>query len=226
MTRPGLALALALAAGCMPGPPRVPPARPAAVIPPPAPPPMGSLWHPERADNYPVFDVRARFPGDLLTVVVSEQSQGKKDASTEAKAQSSISASVEDFFGIPAAAVHFLPKGFNPTSIVKAETARDSKGDGSTSRDSTLTASITVTVVGIDANGNLRVQGDKIITVNREEQYIVLSGVVRPEDIGSDNSVQSARLADARIDYYGRGTVGEKQNVPLVHRAFDFVWPF
>jgi flagellar L-ring protein precursor FlgH len=230
MTRTGLALAitvaLAVVAGCMPRPPRIPPPRPAAIIPPPAPPPMGSLWHPERADNYPVLDVRARFPGDLLTILVSEQSQGKKDASTEAKAQSSISASVEDFFGIPAAAVHFLPKGFNPSSIVKAETARDSKGDGTTSRDGTLTASITVTVVGIDTAGNLRVQGDKIITVNREEQYIVLSGMVRPEDIASDNTLQSARLADARIDYYGRGTVSDKQNVPLVHRAFDWIWPF
>jgi flagellar L-ring protein FlgH len=62
--------------------------------------------------------------------------------------------------------------------------------------------------------------------VNNEEQYIVLSGTVRPEDIGSDNTVASARLADARIDYYGRGVVSDTQNVPLVHRLFDWIWPF
>jgi len=203
----------------------VPP--PAAVaLPPPPPPPNGSLWHPELAANYPFLDVRAHFPGDLLTVVVAEQSQGKKDATTETTGESSISASVEDFFGIPAAAVKFLPNGFNPQSVVKAETKRSSKGDGTTTREGALTANITVRVVALDPNGNLYVRGDKIVSVNRENQHIVLSGTVRPEDIASDNSVLSSRLADARIDYYGSGVVGDKQNVPLTHRLFDWVWPF
>ncbi|TMB39085.1 MAG: flagellar basal body L-ring protein FlgH [Deltaproteobacteria bacterium] len=203
----------------------VPP--PAAVaIQPPPPPPNGSLWHPELAANYPFLDVRAHFPGDLLTVVVAEQSQGKKDATTETTGESSISASVEDFFGIPAAAVKFLPNGFNPQSVVKAETKRSSKGDGTTTREGALTANITVRVVALDPNGNLYVRGDKIVSVNRENQHIVLSGTVRPEDIASDNSVLSSRLADARIDYYGSGVVGDKQNVPLTHRLFDWVWPF
>ena len=219
-------LALLLLAACarvasVPVPP------PAAVaIQPPPPPPNGSLWHPELAANYPFLDVRAHFPGDLLTVVVSEQSQGKKDATTETTGESSISASVEDFFGIPAAAVKFLPNGFNPQSVVKAETKRSSKGDGTTTREGALTANITVRVVALDPNGNLYVRGDKIVSVNRENQHIVLSGTVRPEDIASDNSVLSSRLADARIDYYGSGVVGDKQNVPLTHRLFDWVWPF
>jgi len=207
-------------------PSRVPPLRPEAIIPPPRPPAPGSLWHAERADNYPFLDVRAHFAGDLLTVTVSEESKGKKDATTDAKAESSISASVQDFFGIPAAAVKLLPTGFNPQSIVKAAAARESKGDGSTEREGTLSASITVTVVGVDTGGNLRVQGDKIISVNNEEQYIVLSGVVRPEDIAADNSVPSSRLADARIDYYGSGVVSDKQRVPLVHRLYDWIWAF
>jgi len=203
----------------------VPP--PAAVaIQPPPPPPNGSLCHPELAANYPFLDVRAHFPGDLLTVVVAEQSQGKKDATTETTGESSISASVEDFFGIPAAAVKFLPNGFNPQSVVKAETKRSSKGDGTTTREGALTANITVRVVALDPNGNLYVRGDKIVSVNRENQHIVLSGTVRPEDIASDNSVLSSRLADARIDYYGSGVVGDKQNVPLTHRLFDWIWPF
>src|SRR5262249_49182951 len=147
---------------------------------PPAPPP-GSLWHPELSGNYPFLDVRAHFPGDLLTVVISEVSTAKKAATTDAKYDSSMSASVEDFFGIPAAAAHFLPSGFNPASIVKAATARDSKGDASTDRSGSLTASITVTVVAVDPSGNLRVQGSKVVRVNREDEYVVLTGNVRPE---------------------------------------------
>jgi flagellar L-ring protein precursor FlgH len=225
--RAALPIALGvLALGACTPPLRPPTPPPAAMLPPPAAPPPGSLWHPEQAANYAFLDVRAHFPGDLLTVVVAETSKAKKDAATNTKAESSISASVQDFFGIPASAVRILPTGFNPESIVQATTARESKGNGETTREGSLTASITVTVIGVDANGNLHVQGDKVIGVNREQQYIILSGTVRPEDIASDNSVLSSRLADARIEYYGRGTVGDKQGVPLVHRLYDWIWPF
>ena len=220
-----VALAMLALGACAPPHMALPPPAP-PMLPEPTRPPTGSLWHPEQASNYEFLDVRAHFPGDLLTVVVDEESKGKKDAATDAKADTSIAANVQDFFGIPASAVHFLPSGFNPESIVQAATSRESKGSGETTREGSLTASITVTVVGVDPSGNLHVRGDKIIGVNREHQYIVLSGTVRPEDIASDNSVPSARLADARIDYYGRGIVADKQNVPLVHRLYDWIWPF
>ena len=99
--RPAALLTLVSLAACV-RPASIPVPPPAVVVlPPPPPPPNGSLWHPELATNYALLDVRAHFPGDLLTVVVSEQSQGKKDATTETTGESSISASVEDFFGIP-----------------------------------------------------------------------------------------------------------------------------
>ena len=190
------------------------------------PPPTGSLWHPELSSNYAALDVRAHFPGDLLTVVIAEVGKGKQNATTGASAKSSISASVDDFFGIPAAAASFLPKGFNPQSIVTAQTARASAGDGTTTRDDSVTGNITVTVTGVAPNGNLKVQGDKIVTLNRENQVIILTGMVRQEDISADNSVLSTRLADARVSYKGYGVVSDKQGVPLVHRLFDWVWPF
>ena len=222
---PVVLVALALAGCLRPHPPAEPP--PVTWTPGPgAPPANGSLWRADLADNYAFRDLRAYFPGDLLTVVVTEKSQGKKDASTEAKAESSISASVEDFFGVPASAVKLLPKGFNPESIVKAAAARESTGDGATSRTGNLSASITVRVVEVDPGGNLRVRGDKVIRVNREDQYIVLSGTVRPQDIAADNTVLSTRLADARIDYFGKGVVADKQGVPMTHRLFDWIWPF
>ncbi|HXJ35895.1 MAG TPA: flagellar basal body L-ring protein FlgH [Candidatus Eisenbacteria bacterium] len=195
--------------------------------PPPGPPPgMGSLWRPELAANYTGLDVRARFPGDLLTIVVSETANGRKNATTEGHEKSSILAKVQAFFGIPAAAVGFLPSGFNPDQIIQAETAHDYQQDGATSRAGALTASITARVIAVDGGGNLRVQGDKIVTVNNEDQHIVLLGTVRPVDIRPDNTVLSSRLADARIAYYGYGPVGDKQNAPLLQRAMDWVWPF
>lgn len=224
--RVAVALLALLAVGCIPRRPPPPPAPPDTALAPPPAPGMGSLWHAELATNYTFLDVRAHFPGDLLTVVVSESAKGSKDANTDSKADSTIAANVQDFFGIPAAAAKFLPRAFNNDSIVKATTAREFKGAGSTDRTGTLTASITVKVVAVDPTGNLYVRGDKVVSVNQEDQYIVLSGVVRPEDIASDNSVLSTRLADARIDYYGRGSIGDKQRLPLVQHLFDYVWPF
>jgi flagellar L-ring protein FlgH len=216
-------LALLLAACVLQQPPAAPPLPP--LPPPPSlPPANGSLWHPELAGNYPLLDVRAHFPGDLLTVVVDEESKGKKDATTEGTRTSSIAASVDDFFGIPIPG--FLSSGFNPSSIVTAQTKLAHTGEGTTSREGTLTASITVTVVGVEPGGTLRVQGDKVVTVNYEAQHIVLTGRVRPEDIASDNSIPSSRIADARIGYYGRGVVAEQQIVGAVQRLFNWVWPF
>jgi flagellar L-ring protein precursor FlgH len=225
MRAPLLAATLALA-GCL-RPLALPPLPPPMVaLPPPPPASPGSLWRAERADNYLFVDVRAHFPGDLLTVIVSETAKGNSNGKTDASADSSIAASVQEFFGVPASLVKFLPGGFNPEQVVEAQTKRSSKGDAETTRQGSLAASITVRVVDVEPNGNLRIQGDKEVSVNGEHEHIVLLGIVRPEDIAPDNSVPSTRLADARIQYYGRGTVGDKQGVPLVHRAFDWIWPF
>src|SRR5207247_764139 len=125
-----------------------------------APPANGSLWRADLADNYAFRDLRAYFPGDLLTVVITEKSQGKKDASTEAKAESSISASVAGVCGVAGRAVQ-PPRSALP-----------------------------------------------------------------PQYIAADNTVFSSRLADARIDYFGKGVVADKQGVPMAHRLFDWIWPF
>lgn len=223
--RATLLLALLAAAACTPRHRPVPPpvdAPPTA----PAPTTTGSIWHPEISSNYLFGDVRARFPGDLLTIVVSEDAQGKKAATTTGDRESSVSASVDDFFGIPKSAVKILPGGFDPSSIMTAATKTSWKGDGSTSRTGNLTANITVRVSAVDPSGNLYVEGDKVVAVNGENQHIVLTGTVRPEDISTDNTVLSTRVADARISLAGVGPLGDKQHTPFLHRALDWVWPF
>jgi flagellar L-ring protein precursor FlgH len=205
----------------------VPPAPPPDIARFDAPPPAnGSLWHPEYAANYQFTDVRARFPGDLLTVLIQESATGKKTASTDTSATSSTTETVSDFFGITAAMAGFLPKAFTPDPIINAESARSSKGDGLTSRNDTLTGNVTVRVIAIDQNGNMWIRGDKIVNVNSEDQHMVLTGVARPDDIASDNTILSSRLADARIEYFGRGVVSDKTGTPLVHKLLDWVWPF
>jgi flagellar L-ring protein precursor FlgH len=214
------ALVLGCAIGCgakqRSAPVSLPPLAAAATQPPAA----GSLWEPTRAANYPFVDVKPRFPGDLLTVVVDEDAEGKTDADTSLKSASSIAASVKEFFGIPNVG------DINPNNVLEANYQQSYDGEGETTRAAKFEARITVTVTAVEPNGNLQVEGQKEVTLNNEKEYIVLRGVVRPEDIDSSNEVRSWRLADARIDYYGSGIVANQLRPGVFYTLFDWLWPF
>jgi flagellar L-ring protein precursor FlgH len=81
-------------------------------------------------------------------------------------------------------------------------------------------------VVEVLPNGILRIEGEKITSVNQEEQIIVISGLVRPFDIGPNNEVDSSRIANMRIDFYGKGTVSESQHGGWLGRTLRTLWPF
>jgi len=82
------------------------------------------------------------------------------------------------------------------------------------------------TVVDQFPNGNMLIRGKRIIKVNGEDQIITLSGIIRPEDIASDNTVESTRIADAGITYWGIGVLADRQKPGWMTRALDNVWPF
>ena len=185
----------------------------------------GSLWRPTLGDNYLFTDDRARFPGDLLTVLVLESDSGSREASTGSENSSSVEASLEQFFGLPQQ-LQLKNPDINPSQLVRAASKRTWDGEGATARKGNLTASVTVEVKAISPSGNLWVQGDKVVSVNREDQHLVLAGWVRPQDINSRNEVESTRLGDARIAYYGRGPVGRQQKQPWGIAIMDWIWPF
>lgn len=221
--RPWLAAGLLLAlAGCAQmmsrtsGPPPLPP----LAVPMPGGTAPGSLWRANQAGSYPFLDVRPRFPGDLLTIVIAEDAQGKKDADTKIGSDSSVSGSVKEFFGIPSFG------NLEPSNLLTAEAKRSFEGEGETTRKASLTGRITVTVTAVEPNGNLHVEGQKVVSLNNEEEYIVLRGVLRPEDIGTNNEVSSWRLADARIEFYGSGVVANQQGPGFIYTALDWLWPF
>ncbi|MCC6850355.1 MAG: flagellar basal body L-ring protein FlgH [Deltaproteobacteria bacterium] len=197
--------------------------------PPPAPSALqrttGSLWRDDVSANYLFADVKARFAGDLLTIVITEDAAGSKAAETSTSTESEVFANLEQFFGFPQALQENNPS-IDPQQLLKASTARTFDGEGSTNRKGRLTARMTAVVKAVSPTGNLWVQGDKIVAVNKEDQHIVVQGWVRPEDIDSQNQVLSTRLADARIDYYGVGTLGVKQSPGWGYWLLDVVWPF
>ena len=99
-------------------------------------------------------------------------------------------------------------------------------GKGSTGRDSTIDAVLTCEVIEVQPGGNLRVWGWKQVRVNREIQYLVVEGIVRPRDIQMDNTIASNLLAKAKIEVTGSGVVADKQGPGLGTRLLDRLWPF
>ncbi|MEQ8203568.1 MAG: flagellar basal body L-ring protein FlgH, partial [Smithellaceae bacterium] len=100
------------------------------------------------------------------------------------------------------------------------------KGAGDTTRSSKLSASISARVLKILDNGNLLIEGRRQLTVNAEDQYLVITGIVRPEDITAINTVASQYIADARILYTGDGVINDKMRPGWLTRVVDWVWPF
>ena len=100
------------------------------------------------------------------------------------------------------------------------------QGAGVTTRSGQLTATMTAVVREVLPNGNLVVQGTREVLVNHEQQFMTLTGVVRPQDVSRDNIVLSTQLADANISIGGLGVVADKQRSGWGTWLFDLVWPF
>ena len=100
------------------------------------------------------------------------------------------------------------------------------KGSGKSTREGGLIAKISARVEKLLSNGNLVIKGTKVIQVNDDKQNLVIEGVIRPEDIGSDNTIYSTFVADAQIMYEGKGPIGEKTSPGIITRIFDWLGIF
>ena len=171
-------------------------------------------------------DRRARRAGDILLVRIVENSSGAKKAYTKTERTSAVEGGVTSLFGIEKW-ISDRNARFTPSAkSLKADLTNDFEGKGETRRNSTVTATISARVVDVTPVGNLVLRGFRQVRVNDETQHIILSGVVRPEDVAADNSVLSTQLADARIEYNGTGILSDKQQPGWLARVLDVVWPF
>ncbi len=183
----------------------------------------GSLWSTATPSLF--SDHKARVVGDIVTVVISEQSRAIRKATTSTGRKSSMSASLPNLFGLEKAAL-IKNAGVDPTNLVTANFNNGFNGEGSTARNSTLSASLTTQVIATYPNGNLKIRGGKEVMLNNEVQIIYLTGIVRPMDITAANTIPSNRILNARISYTGEGAISDKQRPGWLMRSFDAVWPF
>jgi len=165
-------------------------------------------------------DLRAHRVNDLLTIRVTElmSAQGAADSSLDKSSSASLSA--PSVFGGEA----WLPNWLDPSNLVTAGADTTFQGGGSTARSGSLTAVLTARVAEVLPNGDLAVEGVREIEINGDRQIIVLTGVVRPVDVGPGNVVSSASIGQMRIRYFGRGLIRDNLQpgwlVRLLNRIF------
>jgi flagellar L-ring protein FlgH len=178
-------------------------------------------------------DLRAYQVGDLVTVNIVETSSASKNAGTKTGRNSSIDAGITNALGWENKLKNLTSFGnknvrnsIDTSSLFNSSMKNSFDGSGTTTREESMTAYITVRVMQVLSNGNLFIQGTREVTVNNETQHIILSGTIRPSDISPDNSVLSSFIGDARIQYTGSGVLSDKQRVGWLTRILDYVWPF
>jgi flagellar L-ring protein precursor FlgH len=188
-------------------------------------PPMGSIWQGENAQNSLFVDRKARGIGDIVTIIISESSTGNNKAGTDTSRDSSTDAEITALLGLETSILD-ANKNMGGQIKIGGASTNSLKGAGNTSRGNTLSAKITARVIRVMENGNLVIEGRRQVTVNAEEQFIVISGIIRPDDITTDNLIASQYIADAQIFYTGKGIVNDKLRPGWLTRVVDWVWPF
>ncbi|WP_333608549.1 flagellar basal body L-ring protein FlgH [Arsukibacterium sp.] len=180
----------------------------------------GSLFA-QNHSNSLYSDNKARHEGDIITVVLREKTQASKKAKTETKKDSNVS--VDPMIGL----------GGRPVSVAGnvlqfgAGSSSDYKGDAKADQSNSLIGDISVNVLQVMSNGNLVIRGEKWLTLNTGKEYIRLTGVIRPQDVDVNNTVESTKIANARIEYSGTGTHHYGQSPGWLSRFFNGpLWPF
>ncbi len=180
----------------------------------------GSLWTTDAPLASLGSDLRASCVGDLVTILVAESASALSGGSVKTQRVSAAKSSVN------AVAGKRSPRGALP-NLLDLASATSLAGEGATTRHTLLATTMSAHVTHVLPNGNLVVEGTKLVGVNSEQQTVVVRGVVRPFDLGPDNAVESARLAQMEIAVNGKGVVGDAIRRPFIlYRLLLGLLPF
>ncbi|MCM8773841.1 MAG: flagellar basal body L-ring protein FlgH [Candidatus Omnitrophica bacterium] len=173
-------------------------------------------------------DQKASQIGDIITIIIVETASANQKASSSTSRDSNIKGEVKDWFNLDfyhGEVKTDIPKS---TGLPKWEidTANKFSGSGTYSGNYSVKGQITTRVIDVLVNGNLVVEGESQVKINEEINKIAISGIVRPEDIGPNNTILSTQLADAKVHIIGKGPLNDKTKRGLVGRILDWVWPF
>jgi flagellar L-ring protein precursor FlgH len=171
-------------------------------------------------------DQRARKVGDILTVNISIDDNAKLANSTTRAKTGSENLGITNLFGLENPLVKALPGANDPASLAKTSSDSASKGSGAIDRKETINLTVAAIVNQILPNGNLVIQGRQEVRVNYEVRELLITGIVRPEDISNSNTISHTQIAEARISYGGRGQISKLQQPRYGQQVYDILAPF
>ena len=170
-------------------------------------------------------DRKAARIGDIITIVLDERTSSSKSSNIEVLKDNETSMPA-----IPGGAGTILgavPSAGAVTLGTDITAEREFTGEAEADQSNRLTGNISVTVVDVFPNGTMAIRGEKWMTLNRGDEYIRISGLVRPDDVTPDNTVMSTKIANARITYSGEGDMANSQRMGWLSNFFNSpVWPF
>jgi flagellar L-ring protein precursor FlgH len=209
-----LLLGLQSACGLLPSMHHKPDPVIARVLPPPTPRTEGAIY--QTGQQMELFvDLKAHRVGDLLTITLNEITAASKNATTTTAKTTTVANSAPTILG------QSLTLKGAPILSANLSGADAFNGTGTSTQGNSLAGSLTVTVVEVQPNGNLVVQGDKTLKLNQGDEYVHISGVVRVPDIAANNTVTSDKLADAKISYWGKGVIDSSNRMGWLARFFN-----
>lgn len=184
-----------------------------------------SLW---RSTNSTTFfgDPRAAHIGDIVTVNINITDSAQVSNQTARSRTSAEDSDLTNIFGGEAALSSFFNDAITPSSVASFGTQSSTQGAGSVNRSESVNLTAAAIVVDVLWNGNLVIHGRQEVRVNNEVRELLMSGIVRPQDIAADNTIDHQQIAEARISYGGRGHISEMQRPPVGQELYNLLWPF
>ena len=183
-----------------------------------------SLW--ETGGRAFFRDQRASRVGDILTVVVTINDQAQIQNETKRSRDNSDKANLTSFLGLESKLNTVLPQAVSPSNLINAGSTTSNDGKGSIGRQEQIDLRVAATIVQILPNGNLVISGKQQVGVNYDMRELDISGVIRPQDISASNTITYDQIAEARINYGGKGTINDVQQPRYGDQLFDVLMPF
>jgi flagellar L-ring protein precursor FlgH len=185
-----------------------------------------SLW---RAGARTFFnDQRASRVGDILTVKIQIDDNAAVSNNTQRSRKSASASGVTNFFGLEKSLrrLPFVPKALDNTALITGDGSTSTQGQGAVTRAEKIDLTIAAVVTQLLPNGNLVIDGSQQVLINAEMRELKVAGIIRPEDIGADNTIRHTQIAEARISYGGRGMISAVQKPAYGQAVADAVAPF
>ncbi len=183
-----------------------------------------SLWRPGSRAFFK--DLRATRVGDLVTVVINIDDKGQLDNTSERKRAALEGADAPALLGYETSLSRILPEAVNPDKLLELSSDSNSKGDASIDRKEKIELKLAAVVTQLLPNGNMVILGQQETRVNFEVRELQLMGVIRPEDIDSQNTIGYEKIAEARLSYGGRGHMTDVQQPRYGQQIIDILFPF